>query len=126
VTGGGRLVSRGIRLGGQSVLLAGVNDRTSVLLELFTRQAAAGITPYYLFHLDPAPGTAHFRVSLLRGKALLASVHRRNPRLPLPVYAIDLPNGGGKVPVESLRIKKGEGNTLIIQTATGAAISIPE
>jgi lysine 2,3-aminomutase len=121
-----RLTSRGLRLGGQSVLLAGINDDADTLGELFAAQEAAGLRPYYLFHLDPAPGTSHFRVPMRRGLELLDEVRRRRPGVHLPVYAVDLPDGGGKVPVASLGIEKGDGKTIVIRTLEGLSCSIPD
>lgn len=46
----------------QSVLLAGVNDRPTVLADLAQRLFAAGALPYYLHQLDAVAGAAHFAV----------------------------------------------------------------
>ncbi len=117
----GRLTSRGIRLGGQSVLLAGINDDAETLHELFHRQVEVGLRPYYLFHLDPAPGTSHFRVPLARGSALMEEVGTRFPGAALPVYALDLPDGGGKAPVSSLRPERGADGRLFLRDRSGFA-----
>jgi lysine 2,3-aminomutase len=86
-----------------------VNDSVEALAELFGRQSELGVSPYYLFHLDPAAGTAHFRVSLKRGLALMREVAERHPRLVLPIYALDLPGGGGKAPVANLTLVEDDG-----------------
>jgi lysine 2,3-aminomutase len=119
------LTDRFIRLGGQSVLLAGVNDSVETLAGLFRREAETGLRPYYLFHLDPAPGTAHFRVSLRRGIELIQELRRRFPDLALPVYALDLPDGGGKVPVADLIIENDGAECVILRDQAGNKYRYP-
>jgi lysine 2,3-aminomutase len=80
----------------QTVLLRGVNDDAAILAELFRECRGLGLTPYYLFQLDLAPGTAHFRVPLKRGLALYQEL-RSLAGEDCPAYALDLPGGGGKI-----------------------------
>jgi lysine 2,3-aminomutase len=89
----------GVPILAQSVLLAGVNDSEEALAALFRALIAARIKPTYLHHLDPAPGTARFRVKLSRGRALMKALRGRLPGHALPTYVVDLPGGHGKVPV---------------------------
>lgn len=93
------LARRGIPLISQTVLLKGVNDDAVMLEALFRALVRVRVKPYYLHHLDPAPGTAHFRVGLERGQALMAELRRRLSGLALPTYVLDIPGGHGKVPV---------------------------
>jgi lysine 2,3-aminomutase len=89
----------GVPLLAQSVLLAGVNDSEAALEALFRALVAARVKPTYLHHLDPAPGTARFRVPLARGRALMRALRGRVPGHALPTYVVDIPGGHGKVPV---------------------------
>jgi lysine 2,3-aminomutase len=89
-------VKAGLPVYVQTVLLRGVNDKPAVLAELFRECLDIGLSPYYLFQLDLAPGTAHFRVPLKQGLALYRELSALVPR-GLPVYAVDLPGGGGKI-----------------------------
>jgi lysine 2,3-aminomutase len=89
----------GVPILAQSVLLAGVNDSEAALETLFRALIAARVKPTYLHHLDPAPGTARFRVPLSRGRALMKALRGRLPGHALPTYVVDLPGGHGKVPV---------------------------
>ena len=91
----------GIPLLSQTVLLAGINDTAAVLEELFRCLVSQGVKPYYLFQADLARGTAHFRVPLSRGRAIMKALSRRLSPLALPVYAMDL--GDGKIPLNSFR-----------------------
>ena len=94
-----RLLSRGIPLLGQSVLLRGVNDTATALEALFRAMLAARVKPYYLHQLDPAPGTAHFHVPIEEGRRLLAALRGRVSGLAWPTYVLDIPGGHGKVPI---------------------------
>ena len=95
-----RLLSRAdIPLLGQSVLLRGVNDDAVALEDLFRAMLRARVKPYYLHHLDPAPGTARFAVPIAEGQALLSALRGRVTGLAWPTYVLDIPGGHGKVPI---------------------------
>ena len=95
----GRLAGAGIALVGQSVLLKGVNDDPATLEALMRRFVENRIKPYYLHQLDPAPGTARFRVPLARGRELVRGLRGRVSGLAQPDYVLDIPGGHGKSPV---------------------------
>lgn len=92
----GRLVDAGLPVLNQAVLLAGVNDDVDTLVALCEELVALRVFPYYLHHPDPAPGNAHFRVSVERGLALHEALRRRVSGLALPTYVEDPPDGTGK------------------------------
>ncbi|MGH0054021.1 MAG: KamA family radical SAM protein [Sphaerochaetaceae bacterium] len=94
-----RFIDAGIPAMNQTVLLHGVNDDVEVLAELCNRLLAHRIKPYYLFQGDLVEGTAHFRVPLEKGFAIEEALRKRLSGLAMPLYAIDLPEGGGKVPL---------------------------
>ncbi len=89
--------SRGIKVWSQTVLLLGVNDRVEILEKLFQEIYGLGIKPHYLFQLDLAPGTSHFRVDLLKGIALAQELLYRIGEKKMPPYTVDIPYKGGKV-----------------------------
>jgi lysine 2,3-aminomutase len=94
-----RLSAAGIPLLGQTVLLADINDDQSTLENLMRRFVENRVKPYYLHHLDPAPGTARFRVSLERGRQLVAALRGRVSGICQPAHVLDLPGGHGKSPL---------------------------
>ena len=59
----------------------------------------ARVKPYYLHHLDAAPGTSHFRTTIAEGQALMRALRGRLSGLAQPTYVLDIPGGHGKVPV---------------------------
>lgn len=93
------LADAGVPLLGQTVLLKGVNDDADTLEELFRALVRHRVRPYYLHHPDLAPGTAHFRLSIGEGQALMRTLRGRISGLCQPTYVIDIPGGYGKVPI---------------------------
>jgi lysine 2,3-aminomutase len=94
-----RLADAGIPLVSQSVLLRGVNDDAETLTALFRALVECRVKPYYLHHPDLAPGTAHFRLPIADGQALMQALRGRLSGLALPTYVLDIPGGHGKVPI---------------------------
>ena len=94
-----RLVDGGIPLLSQSVLLRGVNDDPAVLGALLRALVECRIKPYYLHHPDLAPGTAHFRLGIAQGQALVRALRGHYSGLCQPTYVLDLPGGHGKSPI---------------------------
>ena len=93
------LADAGIPLGSQTVLLRGVNDSAPILQELFYRLLAARVKPYYLFQADLTRGTSHFRTSIRTGQKIMQQLIGYLSGMALPVYALDTPDGGGKIPL---------------------------
>jgi len=89
------VVEAGIPVLVQTVLLRGINDNAETLAALFRGCLELGLKPYYLFQLDLAPGTAHFRVPLKEGLSIYEALQRLIS-FP-PSYVVDLPGGGGKI-----------------------------
>jgi lysine 2,3-aminomutase len=105
-----RMVDAGLPVLNQAVLLRGVNDSVETLARLFRSLVAARVKPYYLFQGDLAAGTSHLRVPLPQGLALMRGLTQTLSGLATPIYAVDLPGGGGKVPIMpdfSLRVEDG-------------------
>lgn len=92
-----RLVAAGIPVINQTVLLKGVNDDAAILEELFRNLVKIRVKPHYLFHIDPAEGVRHFATGIACGLDILRSLRPRLSSLATPTFAIDLPEGGGKV-----------------------------
>ncbi len=94
-----RLADAGIPLGSQTVLLRGINDDASVLSRLFRELLRMRIKPYYLLQADLTLGTDHFRTRLEDGLEIMQKLRGYISGLAVPHYVIDLPGGGGKVPM---------------------------
>ncbi len=96
-----RIISKGIPVLNQTVLLKGINDDSVVLNRLFSLLLTCRVKPYYLFQGDLACGTSHFRVNLNRGMEIYHQLKKKVSGLALPSYSVDLPKGGGKIILSS-------------------------
>ena len=98
----------------QSVLLKGVNDNVETLENLFRALIKHNVKPYYLHHLDHAPGTEHFRTSMKRGRQLMNELQGRISGICLPTYVLDIPGGFGKIPINDCYVEEtGNGNYIV-------------
>lgn len=95
----GMLADAGIPLGSQTVLLKGINDDPETIKELMMKLLAIRVKPYYLYQADLARGTEHLRTSVESGIEIMRKLHGRVSGLAIPKYVIDLPGGGGKIPL---------------------------
>lgn len=95
-----RLRKAGVSVLNQHVLLAGINDSVDAHFELITALLRAGVVPYLMHRCDETRGVSHFRAPLERGLEILAGLRGRLPGYAIPRYVIDLPGGGGKIPLE--------------------------
>jgi lysine 2,3-aminomutase len=94
-----RLVDSGIVMVSQSVLLKGVNDDVATLDALMRAFVETRIKPYYLHHLDRAPGTSHFRTTIAEGQHLMRQLRGRLSGVAQPTYVMEVPGGLGKIPI---------------------------
>jgi len=94
-----RLLSAGIPVSNQSVLLRGVNDNVAAMRELLHALQRISVRPYYLFQCDPVEGTDHLRVDLRKGIDLMEEIRSTTSGLCVPLYVLDLPGSGGKLPL---------------------------
>jgi lysine 2,3-aminomutase len=91
------LISAGVVMVSQSVLLRGVNDDPDVLAALMRRFVEFRVKPYYLHHPDLAPGTGHFRLGIAEGRRIVTELRGKVSGLCMPHYILDIPGGHGKV-----------------------------
>jgi lysine 2,3-aminomutase len=112
----------GIPLLGQTVLLRGVNDKAETLEALFRALVANRVKPYYLHQLDLAAGTAHFRVPVEEGRALMRELRGRVSGVCQPTYILDIPGGHGKVPIGPAYLEDG----IVMDWQGGAHDYVPD
>lgn len=121
-----RLVNAGIPLGSQTVLLAGINDDEETLRRLFHGLLRMRVRPYYLYQCDPVPGSAHFRLPVERGLALIQALQGHTTGYAVPTYVIDSPGGGGKIPMFPDRVAGRDGNDLLLRNYEGNIYRYPD
>lgn len=103
-----RLADAGVALVSQTVLLKGVNDDARTLEALMRAFVENRVKPYYLHHLDAAPGVERFRVSIADGQALMRDLHARASGLCQPTYVLDAPGGAVKAPLTPPSLRETE------------------
>lgn len=79
-----RLHDAGLPLLNQSVLLRGVNDDSTALVNLSERLFDCHVLPYYLHMLDPVAGAAHFLVDDDTARKIMNEVRTRLPGYLVP------------------------------------------
>lgn len=83
----------------QTVFLKGINDNFETLHALFQHLYYLGVIPYYLFHCDNVKGLEHFQGDKVAEKAIAVRLRAALSGIATPLFAEDLENGYGKVPV---------------------------
>lgn len=92
------LLSSGINVGNQAVLLKGINDDVETFRELHQKLLRVRIRPYYVFYCEPAPGMDHFRTRVEKGAELIRDALRGHTTgLAQPMYVIA--TNIGKIPL---------------------------
>jgi lysine 2,3-aminomutase len=94
-----RLSKAGIPLGNQSVLLAGVNDNVHIQRQLVHDLVRMRVRPYYLYQCDLVEGAGHFRTPVAKGVEIIEGLRGHTSGYAVPVFIVDAPGGGGKIPV---------------------------
>lgn len=120
-----RLADAGIPLGCQTVLLKGVNDDTILMKELMLKLLSIRVRPYYLFQADLARGTSHFWTPLIKGLEIISQLQGHISGLSIPRFMIDLPGGGGKIPITPEYIRRIKGKELVIKNYLGHEYNYP-
>jgi lysine 2,3-aminomutase len=95
----GLLADAGIPLGCQTVLLKDVNDHPQTMLELMQALLEIRVRPYYLHHPDRVRGTRHFWTLPEIGLTIMDHLRGNLSGVGVPQYMLDLPGGGGKIPL---------------------------
>ncbi len=96
-----RLVTAGLPVLNQAVLLRGINDTAEALEALSQELINVGVMPYYLHQLDRVAGAAHFEVDTESGQRFIAKLRSRLPGYAVPRFVQETPGGSSKTPVES-------------------------
>lgn len=94
-----KLVSAGVILGNQAVLLKGINNDPDVMKKMNQELLKIRVRPYYIFHAKNVKGTRHFIPSIHEGLKVMEGLRGFTSGLAVPTYIINAPKGGGKTPL---------------------------
>ena len=114
-----RLAEAGIVMGGQTVLLRGVNDEPDTMKALNLGLLRLRVTPYYLHQCDPIVGSAAFRTPVQAGIDILRALHGHTTGYAVPHFMIDAPGGGGKIPISAAYVAGRDGDDLLLRNFRG-------
>lgn len=121
-----RMANSGIPLGNQSVLLKGVNDCMHVMKELVNKLVAIRVRPYYIFQCDLSMGLEHFRTPISKGIEIIEGLRGHTSGFCVPVYVVDAPGGGGKIPVMPNYVLSQSNNKVILRNFEGVITTYEE
>ncbi|MDY6917038.1 MAG: KamA family radical SAM protein [Chloroflexota bacterium] len=110
-----RLLRAGVPVNNQSVLLRGVNDSVEAQTRLCHGLLKSRVRPYYLFQCDEVRGTEHLRTPVDVGLKIIEGMRGHTSGLAIPTFVVDLPNGGGKVPLQPNYVKSHTKSELVLR-----------
>ena len=120
------LADAGVPVGNQTVLLRGVNDDAMLLAELFRGLVKNRVRPYYLFQCDLVRGVEHFRTKVSKGIEIMEYLRGRLSGLAIPNFVVDVPGGGGKIPLLPSYILASSPTHTVLRNFEGMIVAYPE
>jgi lysine 2,3-aminomutase len=113
------LVRSGVPVNNQCVLLRGINDTVEIQMKLGQGLLRSKVRPYYLFQCDEVQGTEHLHTPVETGIKIMEGLRGHTSGLAIPTYVIDLPFGGGKVPLQANYVVSQTAGELILKNYQG-------
>lgn len=117
-----KLVSAGIPLGNQAVLLNGINNDKFVMRVLNHELLKCRVRPYYIFHSKHVAGTSHFNTSVNDGLAIMEYLRGYTSGMAIPTYILNAPKGLGKTPIFPNYVVSRGSDYVTIRTWEGVVI----
>ena len=119
------LLTSGVNVGNQAVLMKGINDDNKSFQELHQTLLNIRIRPYYVFYLEPAPGIDHFRTPIEKGAELIRDTIRGHTSgLAQPMYVIA--TNIGKIPLmPDYYIQEKNEEEYILRNHRGETTTLP-
>ncbi|MFH1723288.1 MAG: lysine 2,3-aminomutase [Elusimicrobiota bacterium] len=121
-----KLADAGIPLGNQSVLLAGVNDCPRIIKTLVQKLVRHRVRPYYIYQCDLSEGLGHFRTPIGKGIEIIENLIGHTSGFARPVYVVDAPGGGGKIPIQPNYIVSWSTNKVVLRNYEGVLCTYKE
>jgi len=117
-----KLLRVGIPVSNQAVLLRGINDSIDIMRELCHTLQRIMVRPYYLFQCDPVKGVEHFRTSIWKGIEIIEMLRGYTGGLSIPSFVVDVPGGGGKVPLQPFYLLSVTDKDVLLRNYEGMII----
>jgi lysine 2,3-aminomutase len=114
-----RLLRAGVPVNNQSVLLKGVNDSVATQMKLCQGLLKIKVRPYYLYQCDEVQGTEHLRTPVETGLKIMDGLRGYTSGMAVPTFVIDLPDGGGKIPLQPNYVMSFNDDGLLLRNYKG-------
>ena len=113
------LLRAGVPVNNQAVLLRGINDTVEIQRRLSHELLKIRVRPYYLYHADEVRGTEHLRTPVQTGLDIIAGLRGHTSGLGVPTFVIDVPGGGGKIPLQPNYVDSWTDTELVVRNYEG-------
>ncbi len=121
-----RLVEGGIPIMNQAVLLRKINSDVLIMKRLMQELLRIRVKPYYIYQCDLSEGISHFRTPVQKGIEIIEALRGHTSGLAVPEFVIDVPGGGGKVPVMPSYLISQSDKKVILRNYEGLIASYPQ
>lgn len=121
-----RLVDNGIPIMNQAVLLRKINSDVLIMKRLMQELLKIRVKPYYIYQCDLSEGISHFRTPVQKGIEIIEALRGHTSGLAVPEFVIDVPGGGGKVPVMPSYLISQSDKKVILRNYEGLIASYPQ
>ncbi len=121
-----RLVDGGIPIMNQTVLLRKINSDPVIMKKLMQDLLKIRVKPYYIYQCDLSEGISHFRTPVEKGTEVIEYLRGHTSGLAVPEFVVDMPGGGGKVPVMPNYLISHSDKKIILRNYRGFIGSYPE
>ncbi|MFA6472774.1 MAG: arginine 2,3-aminomutase, partial [Candidatus Latescibacterota bacterium] len=111
------LLSRGIPVNNQSVLLRGVNNSREAFLALVRGLVRIRVRPYYVYQAQTLSGTGHFVAAIEEGLEIMRGIRGWTTGFAVPQYILDTPYG--KIPLNPQYLKGRNGDYMEMVNYSG-------
>jgi len=119
-------VDGGIPVMNQSVLLRKINSDAAIMKKLMQELLALRVKPYYIYQCDLSEGIGHFRTPVEKGIEIIESLRGHTSGLAVPEFVIDVPGGGGKIPVAPHYLISQSDKKVVVRNYEGFISTYPQ
>lgn len=117
------LLSHGIPVGNQTVLLRGINDNVEIMKKLVQKLVQIRVRPYYIFHCHFVKGATHFRTPLEVGTEIIRELQGFTTGFAVPRYVVS--TRIGKIPLDPSYIMAKNKDEWTFRNYEGRLIKVP-
>ncbi len=120
------IVDSGIPMMNQAVLLRKINSDARIMKRLMQELLRIRVKPYYIYQCDLSEGISHFRTPVEKGIEIIESLRGHTSGLAVPEFVIDMPGGGGKIPLAPQYLISQSDKKVVLRNYDGYICSYPQ